>query len=147
MSDQSDRIDESGLPRGYAFKPEYEIAPVEAARLMRDQPGSLLLIDCRTQDEYDLVHIEGSVHIPMHEIEERWPEIDLGQGQRVAVICHHGMRSLRTALALRAFGLSNAVSVAGGIEWWATAVDRGIPRYEHRGGRFVLVQAQNPGGG
>lgn len=146
MSEPLKPSEQPCLPAGYPFKPQYEITPCDAARLLRDEPGAFILLDCRTKDEFDLVHVPGSLHIAMHEIEERWHEIEVGPGQRVGVICHHGQRSLRTALALRAIGVHAAHSVAGGIDLWSQVVDPALARYEHRGGRFAIVQAQNPGG-
>ncbi|MFZ4575958.1 MAG: rhodanese-like domain-containing protein, partial [Phycisphaerales bacterium] len=75
-----------------------------------------------------------AVHIPLDEIERRHDEVEPEPGQAVAVICHHGVRSMRAALALRALGVQGCLSVAGGIEAWSLAVDSGVPRYERAGG-------------
>jgi rhodanese-related sulfurtransferase len=42
--------------------------------------------------------------------------------------CHHGVRSLRAALALRQLGI-NAKSMAGGIDLWSIDIDPAIRRY------------------
>ncbi|QOJ01960.1 MAG: hypothetical protein HRU70_15325 [Phycisphaeraceae bacterium] len=97
---------------------------------MRD-PGRVLLIDVRTEEEWRVSRVPGSVHIPLDELGMRAPGLDVGGAERVAVICHHGRRSLHGAVVLREAGIE-AVSVAGGIEAWSREVDPSVPRY-HRG--------------
>jgi rhodanese-related sulfurtransferase len=124
---------DTGLPESYPFKPEYELTP----KYVHDAVAQnrVLLIDCRTREEFDFVHVPGSVHIPLDEIERRADEVVSAPGQEVAVICHHGVRSMRAALALRALGQPRAMSVAGGIDAWSQGVDPGIKRYERSGSR------------
>lgn len=121
-------LDESGLPIGTSLREGLEIAPREAKRLF--DAGSLVLIDCRTKEEWDFVHVAGSTHIPLHELEQRVDEIEHKPGQVVAMLCHHGVRSLKGALAVRHMGIAQAVSVAGGIDLWSLAADRSVAQYE-----------------
>ncbi len=121
-------LDPHGLPLGYAFKPHLEVTPRQAREGLA--AGSLLLVDCRTLPEWDLVRIPNSIHIPLDEIEKRADEVEPAPGQEVAVLCHHGVRSLKAALALRALGLPQARSVAGGIDAWSMGADAAVPRYE-----------------
>ena len=132
-------LDDRGLPAGYQFRPEYEMTPRDAAAQLARNPDSLLLVDCRTQPEWDFVHIPGSVWIPLSEIEKRADELEPKPGQVVAVICHHGVRSLRASLALRQLGHPAAMSVAGGIEAWALGADTTMARYERDGARCRAV--------
>lgn len=137
MSDA--KLDGRGLPAGYSFKPEYERTPREVAQVMRTDPHAVKLLDVRTQEEWDLVHVPGSVHIPLSELEKRADEIELEDGQELMVICHHGVRSLKGALALRALGFPDAKSVAGGIDLWSMAAEASVPRYAREGGRCWLI--------
>lgn len=131
-------LNDLGLPHGYQFKPEYEVTPRDAqARLAA---GTLVLIDCRTQQEWDLVHVPGSVHIPLDEIEKRHDEVEPGAGQQVVVLCHHGVRSMRAALALRALGHGDVKSVAGGIDAWSQGADASVPRYERGPGVCRIIR-------
>lgn len=119
---------QDGLPAGYAFKPLYEVTAKDARAQLA--AGSLLIIDCRTQEEWDLVRVPGSVHIPLDQIEKRHDEVEPAPGQGVAVLCHHGVRSMRAALALRALGHGDVLSVADGIDAWSLAADPAVRRYE-----------------
>lgn len=131
-------LDSRGLPTGYELKQGLEVTPREIKSALAD-PSRVLLVDVRTQPEWDLVHVPGSIHIPLDQIEQRHDEIDLAPGQQLAVICHHGVRSLKGALALRALGFPHAVSVAGGIELWSLSADPDIPRYERGPGVLKLL--------
>jgi len=124
-------LDANGIPAGYPFKPALELTPRETrSRLAGAAPG-LLLVDCRTGPEWDLVRIDGSIHVPLDELDERADEVaEAAAGREVAVICHHGVRSLKGALLLRERGVPGAKSVAGGIDLWSMAADAGVPRYE-----------------
>ena len=48
---------------------------------------------------------------------------------KLIVFCHHGMRCLNVVAWLREKGISNCVSMAGGIEAWSLQVDPSVPRY------------------
>jgi rhodanese-related sulfurtransferase len=111
-----------------SLRPGLEITPRDAKAKL--EAGSLLLIDCRTQEEWDAVHVAGSVHIPLHELEQRVDEVLAKPGQQVAVLCHHGVRSLKGALALRQIGFPLAQSVAGGIDLWSIAADARVVQYD-----------------
>ena len=50
-------------------------------------------------------------------------------GALVVAYCHHGVRSLSAAAYLQAQGLSDVVSLAGGIDAWSLRVDPKVPRY------------------
>lgn len=128
-------LDERGLPRGWAFKPEFEVTPREASQAA---PSRVVIVDVRTAPEWEIARVAGSVHIPLDELERRADEIE-SEGRDVLVLCHHGVRSLKGALALRALGIAGAKSIAGGIEAWSLGVDSRVPRYERSGGVCRLV--------
>jgi rhodanese-related sulfurtransferase len=90
-----------------------------------------VLLDVRTPPEVATAWIDGATVIPMQEIVQRIGELEsfLGDGRKLVVFCHHGMRSLRVTGFLRQQGFDNAVSMAGGIDAWSTQVDAKVPRY------------------
>lgn len=126
------------LPAGYSFKPDLELTPRQAKKAMDE--GRLHIVDCRTKPEVDVAGIAGAQHIPLDELEHRADEIEPEAGQDVAVICHHGVRSLRATLMLRHLGMTNVKSVAGGIDQWSIAADPLVPRYERGGGVCRVVK-------
>jgi len=96
---------------------------------MRTDGEPFVLLDCREQDEYDLVAIEGSELLPMSQIAERKSDLVGKENEQLVVYCHHGMRSLQTVNWLRQQGFSNAVSMAGGIDAWAVEINPSMTRY------------------
>ena len=47
----------------------------------------------------------------------------------VVVFCHHGIRSLQVVNWLHEQGVTNCLSMAGGIDRWSAEIDAGVPRY------------------
>jgi rhodanese-related sulfurtransferase len=103
-----------------------QIHVLDLKQKLNDAP-TLLLLDVREQGEYDYAHIEGSVLIPLNEIPRRMDELD--KEQEVAVICHHGMRSLQVAYFLVQQGFKTILNVNGGIDAWSLECDTSIKRY------------------
>ncbi len=126
-------VDPRGLPVGYAFKPDWEVTPRDAANALRQpEPSRPLLVDCRRDDEWAFNRITGAIHVPLADLERRADELADDQGLKsrpIIVQCHHGARSLRAAAALRALGFSDVKSLAGGIELWSLTIDPSVPRY------------------
>lgn len=102
---------------------------VEALRDKLAAKNDLVLVDCREQDEYDLVRLDAATLLPMSEIADRVAELEPQRNREVVVYCHHGGRSLRIASWLRRQGFEQACSLAGGIDAWATRIDPAMPRY------------------
>jgi len=130
-------LDTQGLPVGYAFKPEYERTPRDAHAALAT--NAAMIVDVRTNEEWNFAHIPGSIHIPLDQIEKRADEIELAPGQELLLLCHHGVRSMRAALALRQLGYPNALSIAGGIELWSLAADPSVSRYDRSSGQIRLI--------
>lgn len=105
---------------------EIDVAAVSA---MKANHEPFLLLDCREQHEYDHVHIEGSVLIPMQEIPNRVAELADHRDAPIVVHCHHGGRSMQVTQWLREQGFPNTQNMAGGIDQWSVEIDPSLPRY------------------
>lgn len=89
-----------------------------------------ILIDVREPAEFAFTRIDGSELIPMGSIPAHLQRLEaLADEQTLMVICHHGVRSLQVVSWLRARGVENCFSVAGGIDRWSLEVDPSVPRY------------------
>ena len=106
--------------------PEIDVEDLQAL-LQSDE--DLLLIDCREPDEHAIVRLEQAQLIPLAQIPERLGELDGYRQKRIAVLCHHGGRSLQVAHWLRRQGFGGAQSVRGGIDAWSERIDPSLPRY------------------
>ena len=63
----------------------------------------------------------------MHTVPPRLHELD--PQRPVAVLCHHGGRSMQVAMFLARHGFARVANVAGGIDAWALQLDPTLPRY------------------
>lgn len=135
-------IDENGLPAGYPFKPSYEIAPRRAADML--SRGEALLVDVRLAEERDVARVRAvgdEIHAPLHQLNEHLDDIeDAASGRPILTLCHHGVRSIKAALALRGCGFQDAHSIAGGIENWSRAIDQMVPRYTRDGAQCSVIK-------
>lgn len=80
-----------------------------------------VVLDVREPYEWEGGHIQGSVHIPIGDVQRRFHEID--RDRPVVVVCQVGQRSALVADFLRAQGY-DAYNLEGGLERWAVA---GLP--------------------
>ena len=86
-----------------------------------DDPASHLLIDVRTSEEFASGHIDGSVNIPVEEMQGRLEEIP-GDAP-IVVYCRSGNRSAAAARILTEAGYAPVYDL-GGIQDW---VAEGLP--------------------
>jgi rhodanese-related sulfurtransferase len=80
-------------------------------------PEGLVVLDVREDDEWRAGRLEGSVHIPLRELGERFTELPSGQ---VLVVCRSGHRSAHATAYLNDQGF-DAVNLAGGLVAWHDA--------------------------
>ncbi|MDQ6992979.1 MAG: rhodanese-like domain-containing protein [Mariprofundus sp.] len=86
----------------------------------RDDGGSLSMIDVRSIEEHQVVHIPGVTLIPLHTLMARVSEIP--DKEDVYLICHLGGRSAQAAEYLaRQCGRKNLFNVEGGTLAWQKA--------------------------
>ena len=93
-------------------------------------PESLSVLDVREDDEWDAGRLEGSLHIPLRELGERFTE--LPRGVQVLVVCRSGHRSAYATSYLVDQGSTRSTSTVGwppgtapGGRSRPTTVDRG----------------------
>lgn len=110
---------------------ESSVAELDAAALaaLRATGEELLLLDVREPHEVEIAAIEGSLRIPLGELEQRVAELADWKERRVIVHCKSGGRSARACRLLVERGFQHVENLAGGIDLWSEAVDRSLPRY------------------
>ena len=92
------------------------ITAEEAKKIMDTEEGYIIL-DVRTQEEYDESHIPGAILIPNTEIEARAEEILTDKDQLILVYCRSGRRSKLAAEILVELGYTNIKEFGGIIDW------------------------------
>lgn len=98
-------------------EPVYKnITAQEAKQIMETQEGYIIL-DVRTQEEYDEGHIPGAVCLPDYEVEERAKEVLQDKDQLILVYCRSGRRSKLASQILVELGYTNIREFGGIIDW------------------------------
>ena len=93
-----------------------QISGAEAKALM-DSESEYIIIDARTQSEYDEGHIPGAILIPEYEIADRAEKELLDKDQLILVYCRSGRRSKIAAEELVKLGYTNVKEFGGIIDW------------------------------
>ena len=92
------------------------ITAEEAKQIMDTEEGYIIL-DVRTQEEYDQGHIPGAIVISYEEITEKAEEVLTDKDQLILVYCRSGRRSKIAAEALAELGYTNIKEFGGIIDW------------------------------
>ena len=101
-----------------------EVEVLELKKMLKN--NEVVLVDVREPYEVEICNIKGSLYIPMNEIPQNIDQLD--KEKRYAVMCHSGVRSLYVSNYLNSLGYIT-LNVTGGIERWATVVDKSMKRY------------------
>ena len=93
-----------------------QVSPEEAAAMMEEETDYIIL-DVRTQEEYEASHIPGAICIPNETIgTDDIPELP-DKDQLILVYCRSGNRSKQASEKLAKQGYANIVEF-GGINSW-----------------------------
>jgi rhodanese-related sulfurtransferase len=102
------------------------IPPKDLAELLQ-KDKSVKLVDVRSREEFEAVHIEGSVLLSQDVMREL---IASGSNTNpMVVIDHAGKNGLDAAAYFMGHGLQNVRCLRGGIDAWAQEVDLKMRRY------------------
>lgn len=101
----------------------YQQVDAETAKELMDTEDDYVILDARTQAEYDEGHIPGAILIPRDTVataaEDALPDKD----QLILVYCRSGNRSKQASQTLVDLGYTNVVEF-GGINSWPYEVEK-----------------------
>ena len=125
-----------GIPQAAAAEAEASNAIAEMTvrdlkQLMDSGKDNYVLLDVRNPNEYEIAKIDGSVLIPLGELEdgsgvEKVREIV--NGHRLIAHCKLGGRSAKALNILKEAGIEGT-NVKGGIAAWSQEIDPSVPQY------------------
>ncbi len=96
---------------------EYVNITAEEAKQIMDSEDGYMILDVRTQGEYDQGHIPGAILIPDTEIKAKAEEVLTDKDQLILVYCRSGRRSKLAEEALAELGYTNIKEFGGIIDW------------------------------
>ena len=89
----------------------------EEAKEIIDSEEGYIILDVRTQEEYDQGHIPGAIVISHEEITEKAEDVLTDKEQLILVYCRSGRRSKIAANDLVKLGYTNIREFGGIIDW------------------------------
>ena len=102
----------------FAVSPQ-EIDVIGAAKLIQEK--KVFVLDVREPSEYAAGHIEGSVLVPLGQVEARFQELIKRKDQPMLVVCGSGGRSAKAIEILSKHGFSQMRNIQGGMNAWRKA--------------------------
>lgn len=111
-----------------AKEEELLVSPLQlASELVNDNPPKL--VDIRTHEEFDAVHIPGSLHLTQPLMQELLASQASLEPANVVIVDHRGERALDAAAYFIGHGLLSVRALRGGIDAWSMQVNPNLPRY------------------
>ena len=103
-----------------------ELMPWDVVDERLEENPDLLILDVREPEEFDAMHIKGSLNVPRGilesacewEYEETEPELVRARDREIIVVCRSGHRSILAAHSLQVLGYNNVVSLKTGLRGW-----------------------------
>jgi len=128
------------IQKSHEIDAEIMIEP-EALKELREANPRLKLLDVRTKEEFEAIHIEGSIHMTaqvgsdtncvstaqdlLHQVVDNWDPDEL-----FVIIDHQGQQAPDVATYFLGHGMKQARCLRGGIDAWSLEIDNSVTRYE-----------------
>jgi sulfur-carrier protein adenylyltransferase/sulfurtransferase len=125
-----------GIPQAKAAEAQQqasmeEITVQELKQILDSKADDYVLLDVRNPNEYEIAKIDGSVLVPLPDIENGDGAAKvkaLLNGHKLIVHCKMGGRSAKAIGILKESGI-DGINVKGGINAWSQEIDPSVPQY------------------
>lgn len=95
------------------------LMPSEAIQLINHQDA--LVVDVRTDKEYQQGHVMNALHIPLGVLDNRINELQAYKNSSIVMVCRSGARSGQAASKLKKQGFIEVHNLGGGMLAWERA--------------------------
>ena len=95
------------------------LMPSEAIQLINHKDA--LVVDVRTDKEYQQGHVMNALHIPLGVLDNRIAELQAYKTSAIVMVCRSGARSGQAASKLKKQGFTDAHNLGGGMLAWERA--------------------------
>jgi rhodanese-related sulfurtransferase len=95
------------------------LMPTEAIQLINHK--NALVVDVRTDKEYQQGHVMNSLHIPLGVLDNRIAELQAYKASPMVMVCRSGARSGQAASKLKKQGFTDVHNLGGGMLAWERA--------------------------
>ncbi|NLK88220.1 MAG: hypothetical protein GX279_12145 [Clostridiaceae bacterium] len=90
---------------------------ISAQQALMDYKNGAFIVDVRNDDEYDRLHIAGSIHIPVDELESRLENTIPYKDRKVIFYCQKGVRAQIALEKALLMGYSKVYNLGGISDW------------------------------
>ena len=111
----------------------------EAVQLINHK--NALVVDVRTEKEYQQGHVMNALHIPLGVLDDRIQELQAYKNDAVVLVCRSGARSAQAATKLRKQGFTNVHNIGGGMLAWERINLASCPRGVSAGNSLLISLA------
>ena len=94
------------------------ISPDELLVELKSKQEKVVVLDVRSQQEYDSGHVPGALHIPYDELAGRVDEVKAQEADKVVVYCEAGGRAGKAEATLQEAGFENVYDLEGHMRAW-----------------------------
>ena len=112
----SARMTRSGSAEPKTANKPWTTLPAGEAKERLDASEDAILLDVRTQEEFDGGHIPGAVCFPHEDILPEFP-LPFEKDAEILVYCRSGRRSAEAAEKLKHMGYTNVADLGGIVNW------------------------------
>jgi len=91
------------------------VGPTDAVRLLNQ---GAIIVDVRTQAEYESGHIIDARHVPQEDLAQAGDSLKRYKDKVVITCCESGARAAAAARALGTQGFTKVVNLRGGLQAW-----------------------------
>ena len=95
------------------------VGPMQALQLINHEDA--LVLDVRTDKEFNEGHIINSMHVPLGVLSNSLNQLAPYKASTIVVVCRSGARSGQAVSQLRKAGFENVYNLAGGVMAWQSA--------------------------
>jgi rhodanese-related sulfurtransferase len=95
-----------------------EVSVEDLNKTMEAKEDACIILDVRTTEEYSRGHIEGSLHLPVDEVESKIEKAIPQKSAKVFLFCLSGHRSLFAAEVMASLGYTDIYNVTNGMLAW-----------------------------
>ena len=95
-----------------------EINIISESDFIELQDSDYTLIDVRTQDEFDLGHIDSAINLDFYSDSFQNDILSLPKNETIVLYCRTNNRSSKTAAILQENGYRDILVIKGGITEW-----------------------------
>jgi len=94
-----------------------QLITASVGKTMMDNDHKIILVDVRTQSEFDEGHIEGAILLPLDTIASNAEKLLKNKSATIIVYCRSGNRSATAVDLLYELGYANLYDMGGIIYW------------------------------